>query len=607
MHQNTVLSVLSEKELFELIGKIATELNLSSSYIVISNNEYYSDENRLGYLINFHGSAGICYFEVEKFKLVRVTLFVDGRYTEEAAKLSNESSILSVKNISNHFDWLKSHFIHDTKILLDMNIYSNKFVESLKSVNQNKNIHHFDRSIINSSWQDKFDYCTNNNQELVFIPISIAEKTFEEKIQKIQQTYLDHKNNDIHSEIYVIDDDQTIAWLLNARKVNENPGIKGILVLVKVDSEKNSPFSQILFTNEKEKFSQSNIYNSLNFIQIEKFQEYMKNHLSQNSQNPNSKIKIDTKNSNANLINFLKTSGYEIIHTENIFEIEKAIKTTSEIKHIKDAHIIDGATLTKFIFYLQQNKSQISEIDAAKKLLEIKQQNKEFMCQSFDTILCTNENSSKIHGKPSQKILGNFYLLDAGGHYFYGTTDITRTVSRDNSTESQKFHYTLVLKGHIELAKSIFKKGTTGANLEILARKYLWKHGIDYNHSTGHGVGGFLNVHEGPQGISMRNHQPLMEGMILSNEPGCYFENEYGIRIENLMIVKQSKFEGYLEFETISLAPFCHTLIDWKMLATEEIKWIREYYEKIRKSITHLLNEKERIWLENELNIIEYS
>ena len=222
---------------------------------------------------------------------------------------------------------------------------------------------------------------------------------------------------------------------------------------------------------------------------------------------------------------------------------------------------------------------------------------------SFDPISGFAENGAVIHYRAKEEtaltIKGDgLYLLDSGGQYECGTTDLTRTVAVGMPSEEMKRHYTAVLKGHIALARAVFPSGTTGAQLDVLARQYLWEMGLDYAHGTGHGVGMFLNVHEGPAGISARAHEPLAEGMILSNEPGYYEEGSHGIRIENLIQVKKAP-EPFADgrdryyFETISLVPFDRSLMVADMLEADELTWINEYHQQVYDEISISLNDDE--------------
>ena len=299
-------------------------------------------------------------------------------------------------------------------------------------------------------------------------------------------------------------------------------------------------------------------------------------------------IEIDLNQTNYYIFNILQKYKLNIIDKIDPVILQKAIKNKTEINGMKLAHKKDGIAVKKFINWIKKhpNQSEISEIIAAEKLLEFRKEDPDFICPSFETISGFAENSAIIHYKVTKKTNKYFdknsiYLVDSGGQYQYGTTDITRTIAIGETTEQQRIDFTLILKGHIALARAKFPTGTKAHQLDILARQFLWQKGKNYGHGTGHGVGYFLNVHEGPCSISPKyNEFPLEEGMILSNEPGFYIENQYGIRIENLILVKKSDIEDFLEFETITLAPFDFDLIELDMLNQEERDWIDDYYDR---------------------------
>jgi Xaa-Pro aminopeptidase len=251
-----------------------------------------------------------------------------------------------------------------------------------------------------------------------------------------------------------------------------------------------------------------------------------------------------------------------------------------------------------------KSKKSISELDIVDKMFDVRKDWEHFYSLSFSTIAGFGSNGAIVHYHPEKstnKLVDEpgLLLIDSGGQYFEGTTDITRTLSIGAPSLKMKEHYTAVLKGHIALANARFPKGTTGAQLDILARQYIWNHGLDYNHGTGHGVGSFLNVHEGPQRISKLGTTALMPGMLLSNEPGIYLEGFYGIRIENVMVVIE-KENGFLGFETLTLVPFDHSLIKKELLTFDEIGWITSYYERIKKELLSYLKDSESHWLEQK-------
>jgi len=276
----------------------------------------------------------------------------------------------------------------------------------------------------------------------------------------------------------------------------------------------------------------------------------------------------------------------------------KSIKNPTEIKNMKKSHMLDGVALTKFLFWLKNNfkKKKITEISAQEKLENFRKMNKNYKFPSFSTISGAGPNSAIIHYKASAKSnrtlkKGDLYLVDSGGQYSYGTTDVTRTISLDNNSKFIKEVYTRVLKGHIAVSDYKVRNNTKGSDIDRNARKSLKKIGLDYPHGTGHGVGYFLNVHEGPQSFSKKNKINLKPGMIISNEPGYYKEGYFGIRIENLIFIKKNKFEE------LTMAPIEKDLIKKKMLNKKEISWLNKYHTKVKKNLFRFMNPKERVSL----------
>ena len=287
----------------------------------------------------------------------------------------------------------------------------------------------------------------------------------------------------------------------------------------------------------------------------------------------------------------------------------KAIKTKKEIKNIKKAHIYDGAALTKYLFWLKNNfiKKKITEISAAQKLFNFRKKNKSFNFLSFPTISGTGPNGAIIHYRATEKSnrrlkKGDIYLVDSGGQYNYGTTDVTRTISLQNTNKRIKNIFTRVLKGHIAVANFTLTKNTSGSMIDGKARKYLRQINLDYAHGTGHGVGYFLNVHEGPHAISKGNNVNFQEGMIVSNEPGYYEKNKFGIRIENLIYVKKNKKKNC--FENLTMAPIEKELIDRKILDKSEKEWINNYHKKVFNKLNRFMNATEVVELKKACSSI---
>ena len=270
-----------------------------------------------------------------------------------------------------------------------------------------------------------------------------------------------------------------------------------------------------------------------------------------------------------------------------------------------NAHIEDGLALTKFIFWIKKiNKKKITEIDAQNKLEKFRKTNKNYLFPSFKTIAGTGSNGAIVHYRASKKSnktikKNDIFLCDSGGQYKYGTTDVTRTICFSKQQKSIRDKFTKVLKGHIAVATTNIKKYKNGKQIDARARQFLKKDGLDYAHGTGHGVGFFSNVHEGPQSISKYNTVKLEEGMVLSNEPGYYKKGYYGIRIENLVYIKKNKKK--LQFENLTLAPIEKDLINYNLLNKNEKDYLFNYHLNVYAKHSKFLNEKERKWLASHI------
>ena len=293
----------------------------------------------------------------------------------------------------------------------------------------------------------------------------------------------------------------------------------------------------------------------------------------------------------------------------------KSIKNEVEVKGMRKAMIKDGVALTKFFIWFENNvtSGKLTELSIAQKLYDYRNEQGNFYGESFGTIAGYAGHGAIVHYKADEKSnavikADNILLLDSGAQFLEGTTDITRTIALGRPTAQQKTDYTLVLKGHIGIATAVFPVGTRGSQLDILARKAMWDRGINYGHGTGHGVGHFLNVHEGPQNIRMdENPMTLQPGMFLSNEPGLYRPNEYGIRIENLIHVEHdqlTEFGQFLRFETLTFFPIDVRLIDINLMTSIEIQWLNAYHENVFKKLSPYLTKDEVTWLKDKTKAI---
>ena len=328
-------------------------------------------------------------------------------------------------------------------------------------------------------------------------------------------------------------------------------------------------------------------------IKTKKFQDLINNYKG---------IKYITDNKSCSIFyEKIISNKFKIIDKEDPCYLLKSIKNSAEIKNMVNAHFEDGLALTKFIYWLKkENQKKITEVEAQNKLEKFRKLNKNYLFPSFNTIAGTGSNGAIIHYRASKKttrtiMKNDIFLCDSGGQYKFGTTDVTRTICFSKQKKSIKDNFTKVLKGHIAVALTNLKKDNTGKKIDLRARKFLKAYGLDYAHGTGHGVGFFSNVHEGPQSISKYNSIKIMSGMILSNEPGYYKKGEYGIRIENLLFVKKKKNKLY--FENLTLAPIEKDLINYKILNKGEKDYLFKYHLKIYTKYSKFLNLKQRRWL----------
>ena len=292
---------------------------------------------------------------------------------------------------------------------------------------------------------------------------------------------------------------------------------------------------------------------------------------------------------------------FKIFKKQDPIYLLKSIKNKNEINNMIKIHVLDGAALTKFLYWIKNvNKKLISEHDAQKKLEYFRKKNKNYLFPSFNTIAGAGKNGAIVHyranKKKAKKInINDIFLCDSGGQYQYGTTDVTRTICFNKPKENIKDIFTRVLKGHIAVVTANLKKYSTGNLIDVLARKSLKQIGLDYGHGTGHGVGFFSNVHEGPQAISKYNQIKIREGMIISNEPGFYKKNKFGIRVENLIYVQKSN--NKLFFKNLTLAPIEKELINFKKLNFFEKDYLFKYHLNVYSKISKYLNKNEKKWL----------
>tara|TARA_B100000963_G_C22611135_1_gene664912 strand:- start:226 stop:1923 length:1698 start_codon:yes stop_codon:yes gene_type:complete len=541
-------------------------------YVIPKNDEFFSEysrEDRLKLVSNFTGSAG-CAILLKK----KNYLFVDGRYSIQALKESG-----------------KNFKIVKYEKILDCNLFKNKTLgidPNLFTSDQIKRFFTKKNKIkeINSKRIEKIFRCPSSNQKPFFsLNDKVTGENYKKKINKVAKWL---KKNGLN--YLFISSPENVAWLLNVRGFDNpySPIPNSRLLL----SEKGKTF---FFAEQKvckklileKKLSPKEIVNHKNF------REFLGNLQS-------GKIVIDRKSCSLFFENILKKKFKIVKKVDPIYHL-KSIKNPIEIKGMINSHILDGVALTKFLYWIKNvNKKKITEFQAQKKLESFRKLNKNYLHPSFNTIAGAGGNGAIVHyradKKKSKKIeKKDIFLCDSGGQYKYGTTDVTRTICFMKPDYKTKNIFTKVLKGHIAVATSNLQTNYNGKLIDIRARKYLKRSNLDYEHGTGHGVGFYLNVHEGPQAISKFNSIKISKGMILSNEPGFYQKGKFGIRIENLLFV--SNLNKKLFFENLTLAPIEKDLINFDLLNKDEKNYLFRYHLNVYSKLSKFLNQSEKKWL----------
>jgi len=575
------------------IAKIQQKLKEKNIDLLIINrtdeflNEYIPlDAERLFWATDFSGSAGRAIISQNSSNL-----FVDGRYTFQA-KEQIDDSVISLLHLNDFSKELNNHIDKNKCVALDPKLHSIEEVNKIiKLANKNETKLHFTNpNLIDELWTDKPErkYSSIFDHSINYAGIDTSNKV-DQFIQELKKYNLDS---------YFLSSLDSIAWLLNLRgdDILHTP-LAFAYLLISVESK---PVLYVciekLNTDLKIRLSKF-----LTLEPIEKIENIF------NNLTKNLKIGFDYKNTSYFFYNLALNNNHTPSNLQNPCLIPKAIKNDTELEGSRKAHIRDGVSITKFLCWLKNHQSveTENEISVANKLLFFRESNDFFHSISFESISAIGKNAALPHyraDKNNPVALKNncIYLSDSGGQYYDGTTDITRTIILGEPDREQIDRFTRVLKGHINLSTHTFPKGTKGTDIDYLARKSLQDIDCDYDHGTGHGIGSFLSVHEAPQRISKKSMFPsaeLLPGMILSNEPGYYKEGEYGIRIENINIVKEDK-ENELKFENISWAPIDRDLIDPDMLNDKELDWINVYHQKVYENLSKFLTQEEQLWLQ---------
>ena len=543
-------------------------------YIIPKNDEFFGEyipdhNDRLRYISNFTGSYG--------FSLIlknKNYLFVDGRYTLQANNQSGKFfKIITFPHT------MPSKLLKNKKLVIgfDSKLITKKILNNFFGLN--KCVYKpLPNNLIDRIWKREIK---KNKNKFYCLPSSSVGNNYKKKINQIV-LYLKKKGADFQ----FITSSENNAWLLNMRG-HDTKYAPIPYTYVLIDKNKNI---KLFCDLKKVSLSLKKKLNKIKFIDI----KFAKKILYQ----INKKKFIIDKNSCSMFFENIIKKNNKILNTEDYIYYLKAIKNKNELKNMAKAHIYDGIALTKYLFWIKKNfnKKKITEISASNKLYEFRKKNNKFKFSSFPTISGSGPNGAIIHYNATIKTnrnlkKGDVYLVDSGGQYEFGTTDVTRTISLKNSNNRIKNIFTRVLKGHIAVADFKIKNDTSGSKIDNKARKYLKEIGLDYAHGTGHGVGYFLNVHEGPHAISRNNKIIFQEGMVVSNEPGYYEKNKFGIRIENLVYVKRNKNKKF--FENLTMAPIDKDLIDKQYLNENEKNWLNKYHRKVYNNLKNAMNKDE--------------
>ena len=541
-------------------------------YVVPKNDDYfteYSKINRLKIISNFSGSAGIAVILKNKNYL-----FTDGRYTIQ-------SQLESGKNfkIYGFEKLLNCNLFKNLTLGIDPKLFTNNQIKNFFL--KNNKIKPINKNLIDEIKKQK------NNLDIPFFSLNknIVGESVNSKINKISK-YL-KKNK---SDYIFISAPENVAWILNIRgnDIPNSPIPNSRLII-----SKTKKIFLISKFNKCKKIIKDKVIKKNQFLDID---EFPKKILKLKGKN----FIVDNKSCSIFYENLIKLK-FKIVNRQDPTYLLKAIKNNTEINYMVNAHILDGIALTKFIYWIKKiNKKKITEVEAAKKLEKFRKMNKNFLYPSFDTIAGSGKNGAIVHYRATENNCRNInkkdiFLCDSGGQYKYGTTDVTRTICFSNQSQNIKNIFTKVLKGHIAVATTDINKDNIGKKIDNRARKFLKESNLDYAHGTGHGVGFFLNVHEGPQSISKINKVKIKQGMILSNEPGYYKKNNYGIRIENLVYV--NKKNKSLFFENLTMVPIEKDLINYDLLTASEKNYLFRYHLDVYSKISKYLKKDEKKWL----------
>ncbi len=578
------------EEAFNTIQKLRNlfKKQMVDAYLQPVNDEYMSEyppasNQRVAFISGFTGSAGMVAVTADK-----AALFTDGRYTIQA-KNEVDTTVFELHNSGSLAPetWVADALSSGNKVGYDPRLFTVAMVRRIESVLKKKQIELVPvTNLIDPIWQERPPVPST----LLFIhQQKYAGEESASKRARIAQQLVKEK-----ADVAVIAAPDAVCWLLNirARDVECTPLLLASALIDRegsvrlfIDASRCSAEVSAHLGNHVEICPPATLENNLVGIGAEHYS-----------------VLCDPASVPVWFTQTLTKAGAKIIEAQDPCILPKATKNATELQGIRNAHIRDGVAIVKLLCWLD-SATNVSELEVSDKLRAFRALSPLFVEPSFNTISGSGPNGAIVHYRATESSnrtlqKGELFLLDSGGQYPDGTTDITRTVAIGEPSGEHKDRFTRVLKGHIAIATARFPEGTSGSQLDVLARQPLWQAGLDYDHGTGHGVGCFLGVHEGPQRISKRGGDAALKvGMVVSNEPGYYKTGAYGIRIENLVTVIEPD-KGWLGFDTLTCAPLDNRLVDLGQLTADEKKWLNTYHAWVLKSLAVALESHERQWLE---------
>ncbi|XP_027107686.1 aminopeptidase P2-like isoform X1 [Coffea arabica] len=612
-------------DLRELFSK--PNINIDA-YIIPSQDAHQSEfiaecYMRRAYISGFTGSAGTAVVTKDK-----AALWTDGRYFLQAEQQLSSSWILmraGNMGVPTTSEWLNSVLAPGCRIGIDPFLFSSDAAEELKeaiSKRKHELVYLYDCNLVDEVWKASRPKAPNK-------PIRLHDLKYAGLDVSSKLSSLRSELAGAGASAIVISMLDEVAWLLNLRgkDIPHSPVMYAYLI-VEIDGAK-------LFTDNSKVTSEVMEYLKNAGIDLCPYESILSEIESLAERGAG--LWLDTSSINAAIVNTYRSacdkyfsgrgyqneiersngesSGRYAVYRSSPVSLAKAVKNDAELEGMRNCHLRDGAALAQFWSWLEEEILKdvvLTEVQVADKLLEFRSMQDGFLDTSFDTISGSGANGAIIHYKPEPGTCSivhadKLFLLDSGAQYHDGTTDVTRTVHFGEPSSRQRECFTRVLQGHIALDQAVFPENTPGFVLDAFARSALWKIGLDYRHGTGHGVGAALNVHEGPQSISFRfgNMTPLLKGMVVSNEPGYYEDHSFGIRIENLLFVKEldtpNNYGGhaYLGFEKLTFVPIQTKLIEVSLLSDAEINWVNDYHKQVWEKVSTLLDGSARQWLWN--------